>query len=292
MTRRSDTEASARREGPSRGGDGITDGRIEERFYMERLPEGEGPFELTGPEAAHLAGARRLAVGDVVTLFDGSGWDVIAEVAEAGRRSVTLVAKERRHVGPPTAVKVVCATALPKGSREDDLVAQCAQIGVTRIVPVEFARSVARGAANWEKRSARMHRLAVEAAKQCGASTIMETAEPVALADFLAAALDAPDQDSSAGGTAEGSAASGRRTVRLLGMPRAERGAIEVLDLAWPFGEVVYLVGPEGGITDEEAGRVVAAGFEPVRLSATTLRIETAAAAFAAVIAAFVAGKM
>ena len=95
----------------------------------------------------------------------------------------------------------------------------------------------------------------------------MEIADPLTLAEFLA---------------------ENRRGLRLAGFPGGSQGILETLESAWPFEEVTFLVGPEGGLTDEETRLVAEAGFAAVRLVATILRIETAAAAFAAVCAAFI----
>ena len=236
------------------------------RFLVEALPSGEGTLELPPNEAAHATWSRRLTVGDTLTLFDGSGWDVIAEIisAKRGRTEVRVVA--RRMVGAPLPVPVTCATALPKGSREDILVSKCAELGVTRLAPVKFERSVVKASIHWEKRMARYRRLAIEAAKQSGASTIMQIGEPAELGNLVT------------------KKASG---LWLIGDPHAKQGAIDVMTSRWPFTSLTYLVGPEGGITAEEMKQVVAADIIPVRIAATVLRIETAAVGMAALAAAF-----
>jgi 16S rRNA (uracil1498-N3)-methyltransferase len=243
--------------------------REENRFFMEELPLSDGEFELTGDEAAHMAGSRRMRSGDAVTLFDGSGWDVNATVVEGSARRVTLTVTSRVHVGAPTTAAIVCATALPKGAREDLLVSKCAELGVARLVPVEFERSVVHAEERWEKRKARFRRLAIEAAKQSGASTLMEIGDPVALSDAIAA----------------------RRGAGLIGVPTATRGVLDALEAAYPFTEAILLVGPEGGTTAREESAAAEAGFVPVVIAATVLRIETACLAFAAVAAAFIAGR-
>ena len=237
------------------------------RFHVPALPaEGES-IEFTGSEALHAAGSRRARPGDRLTLFDGSGWEVEAGVVELSRGGIVLEEVSRRFVGPPLAVALTCATALPKGARADDLVAKCAQLGVSRLIPVDFEHSVVQAGANWPKRRARFERLAVEAAKQSGAATLMEIMEPAGFADLP--------------GLLGGGA-------RLVGLPSAESGVMETLSRLWPFDVLAFLVGPEGGLTPEEDEIATTAGFAAVRLAATTLRVETACAAFAVVAAAFI----
>lgn len=236
------------------------------RFFVDSLPPVDEVFELPRAEAAHAAGSRRLVEGDSVTLFDGSGWDVIAEIIDVRKGMVRVRPTTRLRVGPPLPVPVICATALPKGAREDILVSKCAELGVARLVPVEFERCVVKPSVHWDKRRARFRRLAVEAAKQSGASTVMEIADPSLLSDILVRKPAA---------------------LCLVGDPWAKRSAIQAVSASWPFESLAYFVGPEGGITSEELKRSLDAGVVPVRVAASVLRIETAAISMAAIAAAF-----
>ncbi|MHC4713209.1 MAG: RsmE family RNA methyltransferase [Planctomycetota bacterium] len=242
-------------------------GRNVGRYFVNALPGDGEEITLRGAEARHAGSSRRARPGDTVTLFDGSGLDVAAQVVEATKGALVLRAVSRRHVGPPLALPVTCACALPKGSREDTLVSLVAQTGIGRLVPVAFERSVVRPDVHWEKRCERLRRLAVEAAKQSGASTVMEIGEPVTLGDFLL------------------SVGSG---LALVGAPREGGGLIGTMLDRWPFERLTFLVGPEGGLTGAESAEVEGAGFIPVRLGPTVLRIETACIAFAATAAAFI----
>jgi 16S rRNA (uracil1498-N3)-methyltransferase len=237
------------------------------RFFVDILGAPGEPVCLSGREAAHAFGSRRARVGDAATLFDGSGWTVEARITGAGREGVVFEEISRRFAGSALAVPVTCATALPKGARADDLVAKCAQIGVSRLVPVDFERSAVKARDKWANRRERFRRLAVEAAKQCGSAVLMEIGEPVELAGLAREA---------AGG------------LRLVGLPEAGSGVLGTLLERWPFEGVTFLVGPEGGLAESEGKSVTDAGFLPVSLGATILRIETACMAFAALSAAFI----
>lgn len=251
----------------------MTEGRFERaarnagRYFVASLPAEGERLTLSGDEARHAGSSRRARSGDTVTLFDGTGVDVEARVAEVRRGGLVLEALVRRQVGPPLARPVTCAAALPKGSREDALVAGIAQTGIARFVPLDFERSVARARANWARRHARFQRLAVEAAKQSGASTVLEIADPTDAASFLCECT---------------------RGLRLIGAPGAESGFIETLAAQWPFEELTFVIGPEGGLTDGESARAREAGFMPVCFTPTILRIETACVTFAGTAAAFI----
>lgn len=240
------------------------------RFFVEALPVGNERFELPGAEAAHAGGSRRLVIGDSIILFDGSGWDVKGEIVAVEKRRLVVRPVSREFAGAPLPVPVTCATALPKGAREDMLVSKCAELGMTRLVPVEFERSVVKASVHWSKRRERYRRLAIEAAKQSGASTVMELGEPV---DFATLAR------------------TQTKGLRLIGVPTATAGVIDAIEKAWPFESMLYAVGPEGGTTDEEEKQAIEAGFTAVKIARTVLRVETAALSIAAVAAAFLSTR-
>lgn len=240
------------------------------RFFVELLPAEGETVELSPSEASHVAGSRRLAVGDSVTLFDGSGWDVRGEIVSAGRSSVEIRAVSRFMVGPPVEVHITCATAIPKGAREDILVSRCAELGVARLVPIEFERSVVKPGVHWANRRKRYARMAVEAAKQCGASTVMEIADPLGMEEFVTGC---------------------RAGVKLVGALTATEWLREKAATMGRPESVAYLVGPEGDMTPRELALAESAGFQPVLIAGTVLRVETAAIAFAASIVALFGGK-
>jgi len=134
----------------------------------------------------------------------------------------------------------------------DFLVQKCCELGVSRIVPVIAARSVARPEPG---RRARWEKIAREAARQCGRADVPAVAAPA----VLAAALAAPDLPA-------------RRLV--LSPDEAGRSLRALLP---DRGATALLVGPEGGFAAAEVEAAQAAGFAPVSLGPRVLRVETAA---------------
>jgi len=222
------------------------------RFYTETLLTNPGPVAIDGEEARHALLSLRLRAGDEVVVFDGRGGRGVGRVAETGRRSVRVLVErvERREAPHP---RVTLATAIPKGKRWPFLVEKAVELGAARIVPVHFARGVAKGEGDPE----RWRRWAIEAAKQCGRDWLPEIDPPSALADILS--------------RAEG--------VKWLADPGGD-GAVDVR----PIADVTVLVGPEGGVTEDERGMCRAAGFAGLCLSRNILRVETAALAACALL--------
>ncbi len=153
------------------------------------------------------------------------------------------------------------------------------EAGVGRIVLVDSERSLARGA-DWAGRLARLQRIAREAMEQCGGSRLTDIEAPVPLASLAAAegrtALFLHEKPLS---TLEGSGGFvySPRSVEQTAALRQPGAAPGLHDyLAGAPARVDLLVGPEGGLAAGEAGSLIRAGFLPVHLGDTVLRVETA----------------
>ena len=206
----------------------------------------------------HLARVLRVERGQSVTLFDGTGTELEAEVVRVGARETELeVGARRSGAGTAPAVAITLLTAVPRGVRMDLLVEKTCELGVTRVVPVVTERSVVRpGAATPRRR--RWEKIAREAARQCGRADVPAVADPTSFAAALAADLPARRLVLAPGGTP-------LRTA----LGRADDGAD-----ATP---TTLLVGPEGGFAPDELAAAQAAGFVAVSVGPRILRVETAA---------------
>ena len=214
---------------------------------------------LAGDEGRHAAAARRIAPGERVDVGDGRG--TVAEcVVRAVARDTLTLAVERRRAEPPPSPRLVVVQALAKGERAEDAVAAMTEAGVDEIVPWAASRSVVRWEGErGEKALRRWRATAREAAKQSRRAWVPDVsalATTRVVADRLAGAALAVVLHESAS-TPLASAA----------VP--------------PAGELVVVVGPEGGIADDE---LAAFGVVPYRLGPTVLRTSTAGVAAAAVL--------
>jgi 16S rRNA (uracil1498-N3)-methyltransferase len=136
-----------------------------------------------------------------------------------------------------------------------DLVVQKAtELGAHAIVPVRAARSVVRlEGAQLERRLAHWRAIVIGACEQSGRNRLPQVAAPLSVAE-LVRTHTAP--------------------TRILLSPQA---SLALADLAHPAGEVLLLVGPEGGLSEEEHSDALAHGFVAARLGPRVLRTETAA---------------
>jgi 16S rRNA (uracil1498-N3)-methyltransferase len=222
------------------------------------------PVRLAGPEGRHAAVVLRLTAGERVDLTDGAGAVAECVVAVAGSDWLELAVTGRRYAPPPSP-RLVVVQALAKGARGELAVELMTEVGVDEIVPWTAERSVAQWRGDRAAKAlARWRSTAREAAKQARRAWLPLVAELVstaAVAERLTRADLALVLDGGGGPT----------------LSRVDAPA---------GGEVVVVVGPEGGITDDELAAFDRAGAMACRLGPTVLRTSTAGVAAAAVLLA------
>ncbi|HEX3749856.1 MAG TPA: 16S rRNA (uracil(1498)-N(3))-methyltransferase [Streptosporangiaceae bacterium] len=218
---------------------------------------------LTGPEGRHATTVRRIRPGERVDVADGAGLIAECVVTEAGADRVQLRVQARREVPAPDP-RIVVVQALPKGDRAELAVETMTEVGVDVIVPFAAERCVARWPAGDRaaKALARWRSASREAAKQARRARIPEVTGLASAAEVSARLKDAA------------------RGVIL--EPGAEV-ALSRLDLP-DHGDIVLVVGPEGGLSPGELDTFTDAGANLVRLGDSVLRASTAGAAAAAVL--------
>lgn len=230
-----------------------------------------GELELDADESQHALRVRRLRPGAGILLIDGHGHWARGVLLETG------AASKRRPAGPRPAarVRVEYVSAQPslrpaltlilpgaKGDRVEWLVEKATELGVARLVFVEFERSVV---AVGPRRVEKLLRRAVEACKQCRRAWFpaLETA-----------------------GSLDQAVAEARpRGPVLLADVCAEQLWLHEWVARGPLPPALAIViGPEGGFPPHESARLRSAGLTEVRLARHILRIETAAVSAAAII--------
>jgi 16S rRNA (uracil1498-N3)-methyltransferase len=224
------------------------------RIFSE-LALGPGPgFALPPAAAAHVARVLRLAAGDPITLFDGSGTDYPARIVSAGRRGVTVDVAPGVAVATESPLAITLLQGIGRGTRMDLVLQKATELGVAAIRPLLTSRTVVRlDDQRTAQRLQHWQRILVSAAEQCGRSTLPVLHPPARLADALAAEASTPwrfflDPEGPPGLPA--------------GIAGAQAAAV--------------LVGPEGGLSPDERAQAVAGGFRGLRLGPRILRTETA----------------
>ncbi|OWK34510.1 16S rRNA (uracil(1498)-N(3))-methyltransferase [Fimbriiglobus ruber] len=234
---------------------------MSDRFYTSsKLAPGE--FVFDGPEAHHLTTVRRFGPGDRLTLFNGDGHDYPAEVVSVGKKSALLIVSKPLAADRELGFPLIVGVALPKGDRADFLIEKLTELGATRFVPLVTERSVVRPK---EDKVEKMERAVIEASKQCGRNVLMSVDPPRKWDDFFVQ----PDLPA----------------LKLV-LHTAAAPAINTISTAEVHQGVAIAIGPEGGMTADEVTAAVAAEWRAVSLGKRVLRVETAAVAAAAWLAA------
>lgn len=219
---------------------------------------------LTGPEGRHAATVRRVQVGEAVDLVDGRGMRASCTVTSVGRDVVEL-SVVRRTAEAAASPRLVLVQALAKGDRGELAVELATEVGIDEVVPWAAARCVVKwDGERGQKALSRWRSTAREAGKQS-----------------RRAWLPAVQEQHSTAQVVERIAAS-TMTLVLHETATSPLASVDVPDT----GEVLVVVGPEGGIRDEEIEAFEVAGAITVRLGASVLRTSTAGAAAASVVSA------
>jgi 16S rRNA (uracil1498-N3)-methyltransferase len=225
-------------------------------FLVDALPSGQS-ITLDGPEGRHAAAVRRLRAGEELLVSDGKGAVAHCVVAIAARDSLDLTIT-RRWAEPAPTPRVIIAQALAKGDRGELAVELATEAGADAIIPWRAARSITKwdDGPRGDKALHRWRSTVREAAKQARRAWVPDVSEPMATGELVAAA---------------------RKSALTLVLEAGR--STRMADIELPAtGDLLLIVGPEGGITDDEINAFEQAGSRTVRLGPTVLRTSTAAA--------------
>jgi 16S rRNA (uracil1498-N3)-methyltransferase len=206
---------------------------------------------LDDQEIQHLK-VRRAKAGERVEVLDGAGLQGAGTLVRVGRGWAVELSAVKVSDRPP---ELTLAVAAGDRERFSWMVEKSVELGVTRIVPLESTRTAGVATRLKGTHIARLRRSALEAMKQCGVAWAPALEDPIPLTTFLEHSL-----------TGTGWLADQHGDP---GPPQLDDAPLTVI------------VGPEGGLTDDEREQAVQAGYRPVTMGLHTLRFETAALAAA-----------
>ena len=222
------------------------------RVYIERRLHAGAEFAPTDGAHHHLLRVLRMRAGDRVRFFNHEGREFLCRLQAAPRRARAVLC-EREIEPPPDPPASICLyLALCKAEHVDFALQKATELGVASIQPLVTARGAPMRATS---RHAHWRGVIVAACEQSGRTTLPMLAPPIALSALAPVGVGEPafvlDPGAATGMVAPGMAAPAPHRAHLL-------------------------VGPEGGLRDEEIRLVQEAGFQAVALGPRTLRVETA----------------
>lgn len=229
------------------------------RFFIKADQINESSLFIMGDDARHIARSLRMAVGDEITVCDGSGTEYICHLSRIrdDRCDADITEKCTSQREPFT--KITLYMAYPKSDKLETVIQKSVELGAYAIVPFESSRCIKRPSADKAKeRSVRLNRIAEEAAKQCGRAVLPRVHEPLSYKAMLSEARCAEVAIFcyEGGGT--------RSLKQILDGCESAPTSISVI------------VGSEGGFSPDEAAAAEEAGFTMANLGPRILRCETA----------------
>lgn len=210
---------------------------------------------LSSAGAYHVARVLRMRAGAPLIVFDGSGLDYPAEIVQVDGDEVTVHLRNQTPGTAESPLRITLVQGVSRGERMDWTLQKATELGAAAIAPVLTSRSVVRlDEKQAARKQAHWRGIVIGACEQCGRSRVPAVSAPVSLRDYFANVR--------------------KDGMRLVLSPSAPASLTGIASLP---SKVDLLIGPEGGLDDEEVSAAQKAGFMPVRLGPRVLRTETAA---------------
>lgn len=220
------------------------------RFFID-APLSLGRQQLPEAQAHYIGRVLRLAVGDAVQLFDGSGHEYRGALVEVGKKSVEVELHEQLAGLAESPLRIHLGQGLSRGERMDWAIQKATELGVAEITPIVSERCEVRlKDERADKRLAHWRQIAISACEQCGRSVLPTIHAPLGLADWLAQ-----------------TEAELKLALHPVAAPLSSHARPATL---------AFLIGPEGGLGDAEVAAAQRAGYQAARLGPRVLRTETA----------------
>ncbi|MFV0036120.1 16S rRNA (uracil(1498)-N(3))-methyltransferase [Neisseria meningitidis] len=223
------------------------------RFYLpENLSVGQ-TVALPDNIVRHL-NVLRVRPNENITLFDGKGKAHAAQLTVLEKRRAEAEILHEDTTDNESPLNITLIQSISSGDRMDFTLQKSVELGVTAIQPVISERCIVRlDGERAAKRLARWQEIVISACEQSGRNTV----PPVLPIIGYREALDKMPSES---------------TKLIMSINRARK----LGDIRQPSGAIVFMVGPEGGWTEQEEQQAFDAGFQAVTLGKRILRTETA----------------
>ena len=229
-------------------------------FFVDSKNITDTEARICGDDARHIARSLRMAEGDAITVCDGEGTQYGAILTRIRDDECIAEIKDSRRGFGESPVRVTLFMAYPKSDKLELIVQKTTELGVFEIVPFESSRCIKRPKIDkLDKTTARLERIAEEAAKQCGRSRIPKISQPISLGEVVGRL--------------------GEFDLSLFCYERASKSdtvksALSAIGKS--VEKIAVIVGCEGGFSTDEAEKIILGGAASVSLGERILRCETA----------------
>lgn len=227
--------------------------RVTRLYHPENISCG-GISQLSREASNHIVRVLRSEIGSKVILFNGDGFDYLAQIVDSNPKKTSVLIEDKITVDSESNLSITLIQGLSRNERMETTIQKSVELGVNKIIPVLCQRSNAKmPAQKKEKKQAYWQSVITSACEQSGRSRIPDLIE-IKKIDNLSAEL--------------------RSDALKITLSPASETALKQLDFQPQTIEV--FIGPEGGLNDEEVNTLQKMGFNSIRFGPRILRTETA----------------
>jgi 16S rRNA (uracil1498-N3)-methyltransferase len=214
----------------------------------------DNEFELTNDAAHHVATVLRLKPDHPVVLFNGDGNEYSGIIVNVEKHRVSVEIDAKLSIDPESPLSIHLGQGVSKGDRMDWALQKSVELGVTDITPLITERcAVKLDEKRWQKKISQWQKIIIGACEQSGRNTIPTLHAPIPLKNWLATST---------------------QQQRIVLAPKAEQPIAKLPRHTRGFR---LLIGPEGGLSDNEIHQSIESGYTACSLGPRILRTETAA---------------
>lgn len=224
------------------------------RIYIDQALTVDTTIQLSDDAFGHVVRVLRLTDGDAITLFNGDGNDYAATLTDVAKKKAFAQVLSSQAIDNESPLNLHLGQGISRGDRMDFTLQKSVELGVNTITPLFTERcGVKLSGERLAKKVEQWQKIVVSACEQSGRATVPVVNEPMYLNDWLTEQTEA---------------------LKLNLHPRAEHS---IMTLPIETARVRLLIGPEGGLSDEEIEVASDAGYTEVLMGPRVLRTETAA---------------
>ncbi len=223
------------------------------RIYHPETIIGLGELPLSDDASGHIGRVLRMTIGQDVLLFDGSGAEFPATIASVSKKNVTVELHKRIERSVESPLDLHLGQVISRGDKMEFTIQKAVELGVNIITPLISERcGVKLNSERFDKKLQQWQKIAIAACEQCGRNIVPQIRPLMQLEQWCAEDYDG---------------------LKLNLHPRAK---YSINTLPEPVNKVRLLIGPEGGLSDEEIQMTEQYKFEETLLGPRVLRTETA----------------
>jgi len=231
------------------------------RFFIDEPLLVDSTIQLPAELAHYMSTVLRLRIGSPLVLFNGNGSDYPSEVADIHKRHTSVLVNAQIGLSVESPLHLHLGQGVSKGERMDIALQKSVELGVSEITPIITENcNVKLDQERWQKKHASWCKLVISACEQCQRNVIPKLHLPITMHQWLG---QSSDLDKIV-------LAPGSKTY-LSGLSKPQKG-------------FRIVIGPEGGLSEQEIYTATETGYTAVNIGSRILRTETAAIASLAIL--------